>query len=51
LQSEFELQWPHVPLEHVPNPQSEFELQNGSARLPNTVDVSIDATSFALSAS
>jgi hypothetical protein len=27
LQSEFELQWPHVPLEHVPTLQSEFELQ------------------------
>jgi hypothetical protein len=31
LQSEFVLQWPHEPLEHVPKPaQSEFVLQNGS---------------------
>jgi hypothetical protein len=27
LQSEFELQPPHLPLEHVPLAQSEFELQ------------------------
>jgi len=51
LQSEFEPHDPHLPFEHVPVAQSEFEPQNGSARLPNTVEVSIDATSFAFSAS
>ena len=51
LQSELVLQWPHSPLEHVPNVQSELVLHIGWAGEPNTVEVSIDATSFALSAS
>jgi hypothetical protein len=54
LQSELELQWPHVLFEHVPYPaQSDDELQYGSAgmRIPAGESVSIEAASRALSAS
>ena len=54
MQSELELQWPHVLLEHVPKPaQSDVELQYGVAgvKIPAGESVSIDAARRALSAS